>query len=39
VLIFARPMSPKELLGAAVALFAIYLGSRTRSEQLQSPGK
>ena len=39
VLFFARPMSPKELLGAAVALFAIYLGSRTRSEQLQSPGK
>ena len=39
VLFFARPMSPKELLGAAVALFAIYLGSRTRSEQLQSPSK
>jgi len=39
VLFFARPMSPKELLGAAVALFAIYLGSRTRSEQLQSASK
>lgn len=35
VLFFARPMSPRELLGAAVALFAIYLGSRKRSEQLQ----
>lgn len=39
VLFFARPMSPKELLGAAVALFAIYLGSRARSEQLQSASK
>ena len=33
VAFFARPMSAKELLGAAIALFAIYLGSRSRSEQ------
>ncbi len=39
VLFFARPMSPRELLGAAVALFAIYLGSRKRSEQAQGTGK
>ena len=36
VLFFARPLSPLELLGAAIALFAIYLGSRARSEQLQA---
>jgi len=36
VLFFARPLSPMELLGAAIALFAIYLGSRTRSDQLQA---
>jgi drug/metabolite transporter (DMT)-like permease len=35
VLFFARPMTPVELLGAAIALFAIYLGSRVRSEQVQ----
>jgi drug/metabolite transporter (DMT)-like permease len=35
VLFFARPMTPVELLGAAIALFAIYLGSRARSEQVQ----
>lgn len=28
VLFFARPMTPKEFLGAAIALLAIYLGSR-----------
>lgn len=39
VLFFARPLSPIELLGAAIALFAIYLGSRTRSDQLQGAGK
>lgn len=33
VLFFARPMTSVELLGAAIALFAIYLGSRARSEQ------
>ena len=33
VLFFARPMRPAELLGAALALFAIFLGSR--SKQLQ----
>ena len=38
VAFFARPMSPKELLGAAIALFAIYLGSRSRSEQVQGAG-
>ena len=35
VAFFARPMSPREFLGAAIALLAIYLGSRTRSEQSQ----
>lgn len=35
VLFFARPLSPVELLGAAIALLAIYLGSRARSDQLQ----
>jgi drug/metabolite transporter (DMT)-like permease len=35
VLFFARPMSATELLGALVALFAIYLGSRGRSEQVE----
>ena len=37
VLFFARPMSARELLGAGIALFAIYLGSRSRSEQGQRP--
>ncbi len=37
VVFFARPMSAKELLGAAIALFAIYLGSRSRSEQRKAP--
>jgi drug/metabolite transporter (DMT)-like permease len=35
VLFFARSMKLVELTGAAIALFAIYLGSRTRSEQTQ----
>jgi drug/metabolite transporter (DMT)-like permease len=35
VLFFGRAMTPIELLGAAIALFAIYLGSRPRSEQGQ----
>jgi drug/metabolite transporter (DMT)-like permease len=35
VLFFARPMTATELLGATVALFAIFLGSRGRSEQVQ----
>ena len=39
VLFFARSMSTRELLGAAVALFAIYLGSRKRSEQAQGAGE
>ena len=39
VLFFARPLSPLELLGAAIALFAIYLGSRARSDQLQGARK
>jgi len=35
VLLFDRSMKLIELGGAAIALFAIYLGSRTRSEQVQ----
>ena len=35
ILFFARPLSPLEMLGAAIALFAIYLGSRSRSQQAQ----
>ena len=35
VLLFDRAMTLTELSGAAIALLAIYLGSRTRSEQLQ----
>jgi drug/metabolite transporter (DMT)-like permease len=35
VVFFARPMSATELVGATVALFAIYLGSRGRSEQVE----
>jgi len=34
VLFFARPMTPAELAGAAIALGAIYLGSRRTSEQV-----
>jgi drug/metabolite transporter (DMT)-like permease len=34
VLFFARPMSAAELSGAAIALFAIYLGSRQASKQV-----
>ena len=33
VLFFGRPMSAMESLGAAIALFAIWLGARTRSNQ------
>ena len=33
VLLFARPMTNQELLGASVALVAIYLGSRPSSKQ------
>jgi len=35
VVFFARPMTLVELGGAAIALFAIYLGSRPASKQLQ----
>jgi drug/metabolite transporter (DMT)-like permease len=35
VVFFARPMSPAELAGAVIALSAIYLGSRARSDQAQ----
>ena len=35
VLFFARPMTSTELLGAAIALLAIYLGSRPPSKQAQ----
>jgi len=34
VLFFARPMTAAELAGAAIALFAIYLGSRQSSKQV-----
>jgi drug/metabolite transporter (DMT)-like permease len=34
VLFFARPMTPAELAGAAIALVAIYLGSRQSSKQV-----
>lgn len=34
VVFFARPMSTAELAGAAIALFAIYLGSRQSSKQV-----
>lgn len=33
IVFFARPMTPIELVGAAIALFAIYLGSRSSSKQ------
>lgn len=36
VLIFARPMTALELVGASIALLAIYLGSRPTSKQAQS---
>jgi drug/metabolite transporter (DMT)-like permease len=39
VLFFARPMSPRELLGAVIALVAIYLGSRRSSKQVQGARK
>ena len=39
VLFFARPMTPREIVGAAIALFAIYLGSRSRSEHVEGTGK
>jgi len=35
VLFFARPMTAVELAGAAIALFAIYLGARPASKQAQ----
>lgn len=35
VLFFARPMSATELLGAGIALLAIFLGSRPASQQAQ----
>ena len=35
VLIFARPMTALELVGASIALLAIYLGSRPSSKQAQ----
>jgi len=34
VLFFARPVTPAELSGAAIALVAIYLGSRNPSKQI-----
>ena len=38
VLIFDRPMTAIELIGAAIALVAIYLGSRSTSKQAQGAG-
>lgn len=38
VMFFARPMTPLELTGAAIALIAIYLGSRPASKQIQGAG-
>lgn len=38
VLFFARPMSATQILGAAIALGAIYLGSRSRSQESQGSG-
>jgi len=38
VLFFNRPMTALELLGAAIALLAIYLGSRSSSKQVQGTG-
>jgi drug/metabolite transporter (DMT)-like permease len=35
VVFFARPMTPLELTGAAIAIGAIYLGSRKSSKQVQ----
>ncbi|MDJ0814105.1 MAG: DMT family transporter [Woeseiaceae bacterium] len=35
VLFFARPMTPMELAGAAIAIGAIYLGSRKPSKQVE----
>jgi len=34
VIFFARPMTISELVGASIALFAIYLGSRQTSKQI-----
>jgi drug/metabolite transporter (DMT)-like permease len=34
VLFFSRPMTATELIGAAIVLFAIYLGARSGSKQL-----
>ena len=34
IVFFGRPMTPIELIGAAIALFAIYLGSRSSSKQM-----
>lgn len=38
VLFFARPMLASELFGAAIALVAIYLGSRPSSKQVERVG-
>jgi drug/metabolite transporter (DMT)-like permease len=39
VLIFARPLTPVDLAGALLALFAIWLGARQRSKQVQRAGQ
>lgn len=38
VLFFGRPMTPLEIAGLGITLFAIYLGSRSTSKQAQSAG-
>ncbi len=38
ILFFDRPMTSTELVGAGLALFAIYLGASRRSKQSQRPG-
>ena len=37
ILFFARPVTATESLGAAITLFAIFLGAGLRSKQPQSP--
>ena len=38
VLFFARPMTPVEVAGAALALVAIWLGARSRQSTVSAPG-
>ena len=38
IVFFARPVTPLELTGALITLFAIFLGARQRSKQQQRAG-